>query len=59
MVSKSENEGRNQAALEAFLLPLDIADFSFDATVAYGDIRAELERQGRPIGPLDTMIAVT
>ena len=28
-VSKSQNIERNQAALEAFLLPLDIADFSF------------------------------
>ena len=56
-VSKSQNKERNQAALETFLLPLDIADFSFTVTVAYGDIRAQLERQGQPIGPLDTMIA--
>ena len=56
-VSKSQNKERNQAALEAFLLPLDIADFSFEATVVYGDIRAQLERRGQPIGPLDTMIA--
>lgn len=38
-------------------MPLDFADFSFAATVVYGDIRAKLERQGQPIGPLDTMIA--
>lgn len=56
-VSKSEHKERNQAALEAFLLPFDIADFSFDVTVTYGQIRAELERNGQPIGPLDTMIA--
>lgn len=56
-VSKSQSKERNQAALEAFLLPLDIADFSFEVTVMYGDIRAQLERQGQPIGPLDTMIA--
>jgi len=56
-VSKSQNKERNQAALETFLLPLDIADFSFAVTVMYGDIRAQLERQGQPIGPLDTMIA--
>ncbi|WP_245926343.1 type II toxin-antitoxin system tRNA(fMet)-specific endonuclease VapC [Sulfoacidibacillus thermotolerans] len=56
-VSKSQNKERNQAALEAFLLPLDIADFSFSITVMYGDIRAQMERQGQPIGPLDTMIA--
>lgn len=56
-VSKSENKKRNQAALEAFLLPLDIADFSVDVTVMYGHLRAELESNGQPIGPLDTMIA--
>ena len=56
-VSKSQSKERNQAALETFLLPLDIADFSFAVTVLYGDIRAQLERQGQPIGPLDTMIA--
>ena len=56
-VSKSDYQERNQAALEGFLLPLDIADFTVDATVMYGQIRAQLERQGQPIGPLDTMIA--
>lgn len=56
-VSKSQHKERNQAALEAFLLPLDIANFSGDSTLAYGEIRADLEKQGRPIGPLDTMIA--
>ncbi len=56
-VSKSEHQERNQSALEAFLLPLDTADFSFDVTVTYGHIRAELERNGQPMGPLDTMIA--
>ncbi len=56
-VSKSEHRERNQAALAAFLLPLDIADLSFDVSVTYGQIRAELERDEQPIGPLDTMIA--
>lgn len=56
-VSKSELKERNQAALEAFLLPLDIANFSVEETVVYGNVRAELERRGQPIGPLDTMIA--
>lgn len=44
-------------ALGAFLLPLDIANLSMDTTLVYGEIRAELEKQGRPIGPLDTLIA--
>lgn len=56
-VSKSRQQERNQVALEAFLLPLEIADFTVDSTLAYGEIRADLEKQGRPIGPLDTLIA--
>lgn len=56
-VSKSQQKERNQVALEAFLLPLDIANLSMDTTLAYGEIRADLEKQGRPIGPLDTLIA--
>ncbi len=56
-VSKSQQKERNQVALGAFLLPLDIANLSMDTTLVYGEIRAELEKQGRPIGPLDTLIA--
>ncbi len=56
-VSKSQQKERNQMALAAFLLPLEIADFSVDSTLAYGEIRADLEKQGRPIGPFDTLIA--
>ncbi|MCY0879291.1 MAG: type II toxin-antitoxin system VapC family toxin [Firmicutes bacterium] len=56
-VSKSQQKERNQVALQAFLLPLEIADFSMDSALAYGEIRAELEKQGCPIGPFDTLIA--
>ncbi len=56
-VSKSQHKARNQSALEAFLLPLDIARLSMDTTLVYGEIRADLEKHGRPIGPLNTLIA--
>lgn len=55
-VAKSGSE-RNRAALEQFLLPLDIASFDERAAWHYGDLRATLERAGTPIGPLDTQIA--
>lgn len=48
---------RNRAALEAFLLPLEIAPYDHAAALRYGEVRADLARRGRPIGPLDTMIA--
>ena len=48
---------RNRAALEAFLLPLEIAPYDLAAALRYGEVRADLAKRGRPIGPLDTMIA--
>ena len=56
-VSKSARRQQNQAALDQFLLPLDIAAFDELAADSYGDVRAELESNGTPIGPLDTLIA--
>lgn len=55
-VAKS-GSARNRTALEKFLVPLEIAAFNADAWWRYGDIRADLERRGQPIGSLDTLIA--
>jgi len=43
--------------LEKFLTPIEIIDYGFEASVEYGKIRAELEKKGIPIGPLDMLIA--
>ena len=48
---------RNRAALDAFLLPIEIAAYDLAAALRYGEVRVELAKRGRPIGPLDTMIA--
>ena len=55
-VAKS-GSARNRQALEMFLAPLIILPFDTAAVWAYGDLRADLERRGTPIGSLDTMIA--
>lgn len=55
-VAKSDSE-RNRQALEMFLAPLIILPFDTAAVWIYGDLRANLERRGTPIGSLDTMIA--
>ena len=34
-----------------------VADFNLDAAMHYADIRAALEAAGKPIGPLDLLIA--
>jgi len=56
-IMKSSNPEKNQEALDKFLTPLEIIDFDFTATKEYGKIRADLEKKGTPIGPLDTLIA--
>lgn len=55
-VAKS-GSGRNRAALEGFLLPLEIADFDQKAAWKFGEIRSALECAGKPIGPYDMQIA--
>lgn len=55
-VAKSGSE-RNRQALEMFLAPLELMPFDQPAIWAYGELRADLERRGQPIGSLDTMIA--
>lgn len=56
-VSKSKQVERNRAALDQFLLPLEILAFDDAAADCYGQIRAALEIKGTPIGPLDMLIA--
>jgi tRNA(fMet)-specific endonuclease VapC len=56
-IMKSSNPEKNQEALDKFLIPLEIIDFGVNATIEYGKIRAEMEKNGTPIGPLDTLIA--
>lgn len=57
-VAKSASS-KNSAALEAFLLPLNVVDYDAGAAMIYGDIRAKLEKQGKTIGPLDMLIAAS
>jgi len=56
-VSKSKVPRQNGEALQLFLAPFQILSYSPEAAFAYGDIRAELERKGTPIGGMDLMIA--
>ncbi len=56
-VEKSARPEQNMSALEQFLLPLDLADFDLNAALAYGKIRADLERTGQLIGSMDMLIA--
>ena len=56
-VEKSQAVERNRLALVLFLAPIKILPFSCEAAEEYGKIRAFLEKQGTPIGPMDLLIA--
>ena len=55
-VAKSQHVTQNKAALEEFLLPLEVASFDREVAVVYGKLRAALERKGTRIGAMDTLI---
>jgi len=55
--AKSARPEPARSALSEFLLVLEVAPFDEAACVRYGMVRAKLEAGGKPIGPLDTMIA--
>ena len=56
-VEKSSAVEKNRLALSMLLANIEILDFNVDAADCYGKIRADLEKKGTPIGPLDMMIA--
>lgn len=54
---RSQQPTHNQQLVVDFAAPLGIVFFDNDAADAYGRIRADLERAGRPVGPNDTLVA--
>lgn len=56
---KSQRREHNLAAIVDFSAQMDVLAFDSEVTDAYAQLRALLERQGTPIGPLDLMIAAT
>ena len=56
-VEKSVAVEKNRLALSMLLANIEILDFDVDSADCYGKIRADLEKKGTPIGPLDMMIA--
>lgn len=56
-VEKSAAIEKNRVALSMLLANIEILDFDVNAADQYGKVRADLEKRGTPIGPLDIMIA--
>ncbi len=56
-VAKSSRKEENQERLDTFLAPFEILPYDAKAISTYGRIRADLEKRGQLIGPLDMLIA--
>ncbi len=56
-VYKSKYIEKNFMAIESFLMPFDIVDYDYGASIEYGKIRADLEKKGQVIGGMDMQIA--
>ncbi|HYE49565.1 MAG TPA: tRNA(fMet)-specific endonuclease VapC [Azospirillaceae bacterium] len=54
---KSSRPASNIETVESFAARLEVLPFDVPAAGQFGQIRAELERAGRPIGSYDLMIA--
>jgi tRNA(fMet)-specific endonuclease VapC len=55
-VERSARREANLDALAQFTARLDVLPFTAEAAAHYGQLRAELQRAGRPAGPLDMLI---
>ena len=56
-VEKSKVIEKNRVALALLLANIEIMNFDSLAAESYGKVRADLEKEGTSIGPLDMMIA--
>ena len=58
-VLKSDNPAKKQEILNRFMASMTVYPFSHEEAELAGEIRAELEKKGEPIGPYDVLIAAT
>lgn len=56
-IAKSNDSKKREEQLAKLLSCVQIIDFSVNEAKASAKIRAELEKNGTPIGPIDTLIA--
>jgi tRNA(fMet)-specific endonuclease VapC len=56
-IEKSGRRETSRRVLQQVLDALNVSPFDAKAAQMYGSVRASLEAEGNPIGPLDTLIA--
>lgn len=57
--AKSAVPEKNRKLVESFLLPFEVIPFDSKCSRVYARIRAQLEQEGKTIGPNDLLIAAT
>jgi tRNA(fMet)-specific endonuclease VapC len=55
----SQSAGRREAQYAQFLATVDVLPFDHAVSRRAAELRLALERNGEPIGPMDTLIAAT
>ncbi len=58
-IAKSNSPAKRTQQLEQLLSRVNLVFFDRDSAIAAAKIRAQLEQQGSPIGPMDILIAGT
>ncbi|MEG4634483.1 type II toxin-antitoxin system VapC family toxin [Microcoleus sp. AR_TQ3_B6] len=58
-IAKSTSPAKRTQQLQQLLSRVNLVPFDRDSAVAAAKIRAQLEQQGTPIGPIDVLIAGT
>jgi tRNA(fMet)-specific endonuclease VapC len=58
-IAKSTSPAKRTQQLQQILSRVNVVPFDRDCAVAAATIRAQLEQQGTPIGPIDVLIAGT
>ncbi|HBL11086.1 MAG TPA: VapC toxin family PIN domain ribonuclease [Cyanobacteria bacterium UBA11162] len=58
-IAKSSTPGKRTQQLQQLLSRVNLVPFERDAAIAAARIRAQLEKQGTPIGAMDVLIAGT
>ena len=56
-VANSQKRKKNEAALKDFLEFVTLLDWPCEASLLYGQVRAQLQKLGTPIGAMDLLIA--
>lgn len=56
-IENSLQQDSNRVALQKFISVFNVLDYDAEDAISYGKLRSRLKRTGKPIGPLDMLLA--